>query len=433
MNPDSNQQQILNIADKLGINNNDVLAVGLNFIQKILFSADRNHYEILGLGQGASTEAIRERYRYLIAMFHPDKCAVHYLDGELYAALINNAYNELKNPDSRKSYDESLIVRAKPDYQPGQAANDSVAQPGKQNGVTKKTSVIDIIFDAIPLFRDYPKITVWGLLGAGFLGMIYLSSMDSIEIESASSVAVKPTIEIRETKQLNEIELSQVSEFDKEELAVEYLEQSVNSDKLAEILNDKVVSKEAGIDEAQQVKLLEEKVPGYESGINDEQQGSGFAEALNDGFDGGVPGTPSHIRDIMEEGGGMGTQLLVETFIISPELMMMEFVQSYEAGDIDKFTQLFIDDVKTNQGRGKKQLVTQFSSLFDATTLRKIKIKQLRVEPRSRAEALLISEIEAAVKHASEPDIRYFNGELVFRLVANDSSMLIAEIAHNVH
>ena len=135
----------------------------------------------------------------------------------------------------------------------------------------------------------------------------------------------------------------------------------------------------------------------------------------------------------MEEEGGVGNRLLVETFIIPPELMMMEFVQSYEAGDIDKFARLFIDDVKTNQGRGRKQLVTQFSTLFDATTSRTIKIKQLRVEPKSHVEALLISKIEAAVKHNSEPDIRYFNGELVFRLIANDSSMLITEMAHNVH
>ena len=116
MNPGSSNQQILLIANQLHISSNDVLIAGINFMQKIIFSANRNHYEVLGLKQDASTADIKKRYRYLITMFHPDKCAAHHLDGELYAALLNNAYNTLKNESSRKSYDEALIAFAKASY-----------------------------------------------------------------------------------------------------------------------------------------------------------------------------------------------------------------------------------------------------------------------------------------------------------------------------
>jgi hypothetical protein len=37
------------------------------------------------------------------------------------------------------------------------------------------------------------------------------------------------------------------------------------------------------------------------------------------------------------------------------------------------------------------------------------------------------------VKESSESDARHFNGEIVFRLITDDSNMQIAEMAHSVH
>jgi len=151
------------------------------------------------------------------------------------------------------------------------------------------------------------------------------------------------------------------------------------------------------------------------------------------GFDGGEPGSSSDIRSLTGGDDYMHKPLRVEIFSIPPELIMMQLVESYETGDIGKFSQLFSDDVVTNHGRGRQHLVSRFSSLFNATTSRKINIKQLRIEPQSNREALLISDIEAAIKLTSDSKARYFNGAIVLRLVAKDSSMRIAEMVHNVH
>ena len=453
MNPGNNNQQILIIANKLHINSNDVLTAGINFMQKIIFSANRNHYEVLGVKQNASTDIIKKRYRYLIAMFHPDKCAVHHLDGELYAALLNNAYNTLKNESSRKSYDEALITSAKVSYRHVRAANDLDIQPRKKTVANKSSLSIVSIFEQIPLFQRYPKLTIWGFLGASFAVMIYLASLDSVMTEPTVKVAVEPAIEIRETPQVDVIEEARNKESEKDELGVDYLEKTINSDQLSEILGEQPIEDESEIKEVitasetvldldsgfdggapgTPTEILGEQSAEDESEIKEVKTASETVLDLGSGFDGGAPGTPADVHNLLDEGGRIERPLRVETFLIPPELIMMEFVESYETGNIDKFSRLFVDDVKTNHGRGRQQLVSQFTLLFDATTSRKIKIKQLRVEPQSRQEALLISNIEAVVKGSSESDIRHFSGEIVFRLITDDSSMQIAEMAHSVH
>ena len=444
MNPGSNNQQILIIANKLHINSNDVLTAGINFMQKIIFSANRNHYEVLGVKQNASTDIIKKRYRYLIAMFHPDKCAVHHLDGELYAALLNNAYNTLKNEPSRKSYDEALIASAKLSYQHARARNNSDRQTRKKTVANKSSLSIVSIFEQIPLFQRYPKLTIWGFLGASFAVMIYLASLDSVMTEPTVKVAVEPAIEIRETPQVDVIEEARNKESEKDELGVDYLEKTINSDQLSEILGEQPIEDESEIKEVitasetvldldsgfdggapgtpteilgeqsaedeseiKEVKIASETVLGMGSGFDGsvsgtpteilgEQSAEDESEIkevktasetvldLGSGFDGGAPGTPADVHNLLDEGGRIERPLRVETFLIPPELIMMEFVESYETGNIDKFSRLFVDDVKTNHGRGRQQLVNQFALLFDATTSRKIKIKQLRVEPQSR-------------------------------------------------
>jgi hypothetical protein len=453
MNPGSSNQQTLIIANKLHINSNDVLTAGINFMQKIIFSANRNHYEVLGVKQNASTDLIKKRYRYLIAMFHPDKCAAHHLDGELYAALLNNAYNTLKNESSRKSYDEALIASAKASYRHVRAANDLDIKSRKKTVANKGSLSIVSIFEQISFFHRYPKLTVWGFLGACFAVMIYLSSLDSVVTEPTVKVAVKPAIEIRQVPPVDTIEETRNKDSEKDELGVDYLEKTINSDQLFEILGEQSVVDES---EIKDVKIASETVLGLDSGFDGDAAGtpteilheqsaedeSEIKEVkivsetvldLGSGFDGGTPGTQTDVHNLLDEGGRIGTPLRLETFLIPPELIMMEFVESYETGNIDKFSRLFIDDVKTNHGRGRQQLVSQFSSLFDTTISRKIRIKQLRVEPQSRQEALLISNIEAVVKESSESDARHFNGEIVFRLITDDSNMQIAEMAHSVH
>ncbi len=78
---------------------------GFFLLRRVLFVEGADHYRVLGLPPDAGLDAIRERYRLLIGLFHPDKNPQGDEWGELYAPKINDAYNILKNPEKKRRYD----------------------------------------------------------------------------------------------------------------------------------------------------------------------------------------------------------------------------------------------------------------------------------------------------------------------------------------
>ena len=61
------------------------------------------HYEVLGLLEGASTAEVRQAYRRLVKVAHPDRAG----DPEQFR-LITQAYDVLADPTRRAAYDRSL-------------------------------------------------------------------------------------------------------------------------------------------------------------------------------------------------------------------------------------------------------------------------------------------------------------------------------------
>lgn len=64
----------------------------------------RSHYDVLGLRDDASPEAIREQYRRLAREFHPDR-TVGSAVGSDKMPMINEAYRVLSDPGRRAVYD----------------------------------------------------------------------------------------------------------------------------------------------------------------------------------------------------------------------------------------------------------------------------------------------------------------------------------------
>jgi len=82
--------------------------------------ADRDYYQILGVGRAASREEIRKAYRRLARSYHPDLKPGDKSAEEKFK-VISLAYEVLGDPDKRKLYDEFGDVGLTPGFNSEQA------------------------------------------------------------------------------------------------------------------------------------------------------------------------------------------------------------------------------------------------------------------------------------------------------------------------
>lgn len=86
---------------------------GANFvISKMHFNTENNHYITLGLSSTASSEMIRERWKRLMLLYHPDRQhgAEEWVSER--AKKVNEAYNTLKDEEKRTAYNRMLSESA---------------------------------------------------------------------------------------------------------------------------------------------------------------------------------------------------------------------------------------------------------------------------------------------------------------------------------
>lgn len=94
------------------------LVDGANFvISQMHFNPEGNHYITLGIPQDSTPEEIKERWKRLMLLYHPDRQAGQEEWVSERAKKVNEAYNTLKDESRRTSYnkkllDEKVIARA---------------------------------------------------------------------------------------------------------------------------------------------------------------------------------------------------------------------------------------------------------------------------------------------------------------------------------
>ncbi|KAL6603317.1 hypothetical protein ACP70R_043678 [Stipagrostis hirtigluma subsp. patula] len=74
----------------------------------------RTHYEVLGVGAGASRGEIKAAYRRLAREVHPDAAAGGRCGGDEDFIRLHAAYATLADPDERARYDRTAMPRPAP-------------------------------------------------------------------------------------------------------------------------------------------------------------------------------------------------------------------------------------------------------------------------------------------------------------------------------
>lgn len=131
----------------------------------------RNYYELLCVSRAASKEEIKQAYRSLAQLYHPE--SPFYADlvkntqnpkrlDTLFKA-INNAYRTLANDDLRAQYDEQLVLEEQlwgdDEFSPEAMLNDPPNQP---IGGSKGAAIFIVTVSAcVMLFTAY---TVFGVI-----------------------------------------------------------------------------------------------------------------------------------------------------------------------------------------------------------------------------------------------------------------------------
>jgi molecular chaperone DnaJ len=73
----------------------------------------RDYYDVLGVAPGAGAEEIKRAYRQLARRYHPD------ISGDDRAAAfleVSRAYEVLRSPERRRSYDANLVAGTRADW-----------------------------------------------------------------------------------------------------------------------------------------------------------------------------------------------------------------------------------------------------------------------------------------------------------------------------
>jgi ketosteroid isomerase-like protein len=82
------------------------------YVRHVFFRHGATPYQVLGAARDASTEDIKENYRLLMQLVHPDRQGGGAIWSESSAARANDAYGILRDPESRAACDRDIGARA---------------------------------------------------------------------------------------------------------------------------------------------------------------------------------------------------------------------------------------------------------------------------------------------------------------------------------
>jgi DnaJ-domain-containing protein 1 len=158
------------------------LVDGANFVISMMhFNTENNYYVTLGLSRNATPAEIRERWKKLMLLYHPDRQPGNEEWVSERAKKVNEAYSILREDEKRQAFDRKLlkqVMTQKPSRQ--MPSKDRMARPGFRSSRNADAS------EWGRKKKYMPRIIVgtYILSALIFLGYIYLHN-NAVPLESA--------------------------------------------------------------------------------------------------------------------------------------------------------------------------------------------------------------------------------------------------------
>lgn len=289
-------------------------------IQQQFFRDDATHYEVLGLAGHASAAAVRENFRLLMQLIHPDRLGASGTWSGACAARANHAHAVLKGPRTRVEYDrEQAALRAASAARSAATGFARPARPRVQTRVTlrrRKRLYAPVLPEWMTahvgsFFWRHPAFTAF----AGLIGTSALIIGASVWLERDGASAGESSY-----------------------------------------------------------APLRASTPGTPERAALVPRGVAVPEVLPDMATNAVAAGPvSADRTAV-------AALLPPPGATEVEALLVDFISAYEHGRIEPFARLFDDDAQANLYRGRAAIRREYDQLFQATAWRRMDVSQLRLQ-----------------------------------------------------
>jgi len=184
-------------------------AAAMRFIREVLLAPNASYYRNLGVERDAPIERIRDHYRELISIFHPDRLYAKASPGDAaLAPRLNEAYNALKHPESRARYDRTHGAAAEPAPPSGKRAtaassNDSRATP--RRALRYPTWHMERGPSALRRWYETCSASALKAMTLGAILLVVVAAVLLVGGHESTTLAVAPNVERVSSKQARDL------------------------------------------------------------------------------------------------------------------------------------------------------------------------------------------------------------------------------------
>jgi hypothetical protein len=456
------------------------------FVEHAFFTVATDHFGVLGLNPWASAADVKEHYRLLMRLFHPDRGLVNSERADKYAAMINQAYATLKQElpvaEQMINHQSSVLLKHEPRSASmrGRMIRAALAQRVDAGFLTWLTPAKLLLVFALlatlviwMFFEPYrqPKVDVMGVvdivnaeaaasvedvtnqqnnLGELEAKPITITNSDSLDhlvqdigidkLDSANALAIAQVAKI-------DLEVKPVIDAPKSTASVrtplgQAYAQAAFPEQNKQLIQSQLSARSKASEQTKSPAnniVLQALVPPKKDAVAGAvnfavKPANSASEITNQPTSSAQPIAEVLVKPgVIASTGNVNTATIVrtdnftETTPTTRELreLMIQFTDGYERGDIEAFMQVFTDDLASDEPGGKSGFKQAYSILFDTTVSRVMMIQNLQWSKKAK---LTIGEAEYRIKtkEPNKSEIYDIHGTFRFEVVKANNKAKIA-------